>query len=104
SVPLPLIRSRVAMADSKDAAIEVPLLDLRAQYAPLRDEAERAMREVCDSQQFVLGPRVRELEARIAEYCHARHAVGVSSGTDALLLALMALGIEPGDEVVTTPF
>jgi dTDP-4-amino-4,6-dideoxygalactose transaminase len=84
--------------------IEVPLLDLRAQYAPLRDEMERAIREVCDSQQFVLGPRVKALEAEVAEYSHARHAVGVSSGTDALLLALMALDVGPGDEVVTTPF
>jgi dTDP-4-amino-4,6-dideoxygalactose transaminase len=92
------------MGDSPTHVQEVPLLDLRAQYAPIRDEVERAIREVCDSQQFVLGPRVKALEAEVAQYSHARHAVGVSSGTDALLLALMALGIGPGDEVVTTPF
>jgi len=92
------------MGNSLKPALEVPLLDLRAQYAPLRDDVERAIREVCDSQQFVLGPRVKALEAQVAEYSHARHAVGVSSGTDALLLALMALDIGPGDEVVTTPF
>ncbi|HEX6993814.1 MAG TPA: DegT/DnrJ/EryC1/StrS family aminotransferase [Gammaproteobacteria bacterium] len=84
--------------------MEVPLLDLRAQYAPLRDEVERAIRDVCDGQQFILGPRVKALEEQVADYSNTRHAVGVSSGTDALLLALMALGIGPGDEVITSPF
>jgi len=92
------------MGISPKNVLEVPLLDLRAQYAPLRDEVERAIRDVCDSQQFILGPRVKALEEQVAEYSHTRHAVGVSSGTDALLLALMALGIGPGDEVVTSPF
>src|SRR5690606_20792392 len=87
-----------------NASIEVPLLDLRAQYATLRDDIERAIREVCESQRFILGPNVAELERRVAEYSNARHAIGVSSGTDALLLALMAFGIGPGDEVITSPF
>jgi dTDP-4-amino-4,6-dideoxygalactose transaminase len=84
--------------------IKVPLLDLRGQYAPLRAEIESAIREVCDSQRFVLGPRVAELEARVAAYSGAAHGIGMSSGTDALLVALMALDVGPGDEVVTTPF
>src|SRR5690554_3827371 len=84
--------------------MQVPLLDLRAQYAPLKSDIERAIAEVCDTQRFILGPNVAELERQIAEYSGARFGIGVSSGTDALLLALMALGIGPGDEVVTTPF
>jgi dTDP-4-amino-4,6-dideoxygalactose transaminase len=84
--------------------MQVPLLDLKGQYAPLRAEIETAIREVCDAQRFVLGPRVAELEAKVAEYSHAKHGLGLSSGTDALLLALMALDIGPGDEVITTPF
>jgi dTDP-4-amino-4,6-dideoxygalactose transaminase len=84
--------------------MQVPLLDLRAQYAPLRAEIESVVREVCDAQRFVLGPRVVELESRIAEYSSTKFGIGVSSGTDALLLALMALDIGSGDEVVTTPY
>jgi dTDP-4-amino-4,6-dideoxygalactose transaminase len=84
--------------------MQVPLLDLRAQYAPLRSEIEQAIREVCDTQRFVLGPRVARLETEIAAYSQTDHALGMSSGTDALLIALMALDVGPGDEVVTTPF
>ncbi len=84
--------------------MQVPLLDLKAQYQDLREEIRRAMDEVCDAQQFVLGPVVQQFEAETAAYCGARYAVGVSSGTDALLAALMALGIGPGDAVVTSPF
>jgi dTDP-4-amino-4,6-dideoxygalactose transaminase len=84
--------------------MQVPLLDLRAQYAPLRARIEQAIREVCDSQRFVLGPRVAQLERDLARYSQTAHAIGVSSGTDALLVALMALGIGPGDEIITSPF
>lgn len=84
--------------------MHVPLLDLRAQYANLKPAIESAISDLCDSQQFVLGPRVAELEQEIARYTGAEYGIGVSSGTDALLLALMALDIGPGDEVITTPF
>ena len=84
--------------------MQVPLIDLKAQYAQIREGVEQAIREVCDSQYFVLGPRVEEFERRIAEYSQANYAIGLSSGTDALLVALMALDIGPGDEVVTTPY
>lgn len=82
----------------------VPLLDLRAQYDAIRDDVDAAIRRVVESQYFILGPEVAGLEAEVAAYCDCNHAIGVSSGTDALLMALMALGVGPGDEVVTTPF
>lgn len=83
---------------------KVPLLDLRAQYGAIRDEVRAAIDRVCEAQQFILGPEVEALEAEVAEFCEARFAVGVSSGTDALLVALMAAGVGPGDEVVTTTY
>lgn len=84
--------------------MKVPLLDLQAQYATIREEMRAAIDRVCDVQRFILGPEVAALEEEIARFCGARHAIGVSSGTDALLMALMALGIGPGDEVLTTPY
>jgi dTDP-4-amino-4,6-dideoxygalactose transaminase len=83
---------------------KVPLLDLHAQYAPLRDEILRAVTRVCDSQRFIMGPEIDSLEAELSRLLGVSHAITVSSGTDALLLALMALGIKAGDEVVTTTF
>jgi dTDP-4-amino-4,6-dideoxygalactose transaminase len=82
----------------------VPLLDLKAQHASLRDAVEVAVQAVVSSQVFVLGPEVERFEAAAASYLGAAHAVGCASGTDALILSLAALGIGPGDEVVTTPF
>ncbi|MGQ9661983.1 MAG: DegT/DnrJ/EryC1/StrS family aminotransferase [Kiritimatiellia bacterium] len=84
--------------------MKVPLLDLRAQYAVLREEIRAAIDQVCEAQAFILGETVERFEREIAAYCGARHAIGVSSGTDALLVALMALEIGPGDGVVTTPY
>jgi len=77
---------------------------LRAQYGKIRDEVRSAIDEVVESQQFILGPAVTRFEAQMAAYLNCRHAVGVASGSDALLLALMALNIGPGDAVITTPF
>ncbi len=84
--------------------MNVPLLDLKAQYAGLKGEIIPVIEELCDSQMFILGAAVESFEKKCAEYCGTRHAVGISSGTDALLVALMALGVGPGDAVVTTPF
>jgi dTDP-4-amino-4,6-dideoxygalactose transaminase len=77
---------------------------LQAQYATIRAEIREAIDRVCDTQHFVLGPEVKALEEEIGAYCGARYAIGMSSGTDALLAALMAIGLQPGDEVITTPF
>src|ERR1700678_628019 len=82
----------------------VPLLDLKAQFAQIRAEVMPAIEQVCASQHFILGAHVHALEEEIAHYCGASAGIGVSSGTDALLLALMALGIGTGDEVITSPF
>ncbi|MGP8034708.1 MAG: DegT/DnrJ/EryC1/StrS family aminotransferase [Steroidobacteraceae bacterium] len=84
--------------------MQVPLLDLKLQYAPLAAEIQAAIAGVCETQAFILGPGVKELEAGVAAYSRCRFGIGVSSGTDALLMALMALGIGPGDAVITSPF
>jgi dTDP-4-amino-4,6-dideoxygalactose transaminase len=84
--------------------MRVPILDLKAQYATIREEVTDAISEVCESQVFALGPAVAEFEKNVAAYCNSKHAIGVSSGTDALLVSLMALNVKPGDEVITTPF
>jgi dTDP-4-amino-4,6-dideoxygalactose transaminase len=84
--------------------LTVPFLDLKIQYRAIEAEVMETLRQVCASQHFILGPQVKELEERIAGYLQCRYGIGVSSGTDALLLALMALEVGPGDEVITTPF
>ena len=84
--------------------MRVPVLDLKAQYATLRAEIEPIVLEVCASQVFVLGPQVEALEQEVAAYVRTPHAIGCASGTDAIILALRALGVGPGDEVVTSPF
>jgi dTDP-4-amino-4,6-dideoxygalactose transaminase len=81
-----------------------PFLDLRAQFQPIREEVLAAINRVLDSQQFILGREVEQFEAEMAAYIGVEHAVGCASGTDALLLALLALGIGPGDEVITVGF
>ncbi len=82
----------------------VPLLDLKLQYASIRNAIEPAIKEVVESQYFILGPKVKELEEKVAEYSQTKYGIGVSSGTDALLIALMTLDITSGDEVITTPY
>ncbi|HID24458.1 MAG TPA: DegT/DnrJ/EryC1/StrS family aminotransferase, partial [Planctomycetaceae bacterium] len=82
----------------------VPFVDLSFQYAPLHDAIREAMERVLASQAFILGQEVETFEEHVAEYCDSQFAVGCASGSDALLLALMALDIGPGDEVITTPF
>ncbi len=82
----------------------VPLLDLKAQYATIRDEIQDAIDQVLESQRFILGPEVDALEREIADYSGCAHGIGVTSGSDALIAALMALDLKPGDEVITTPY
>ena len=84
--------------------MNVPLLDLKAQYQSIRRDIDAAVAEVFNSQYFIMGPKVKECEEALSRYCGGVHAVGVSSGTDALLLALMAEGIGPGDEIITSPY
>ncbi len=86
------------------ATMQVPMLDLQAQYRPIRDAVLDVVTRVCDSQRFIMGPEIEGMEREMAAYLGVGHAVGVSSGTDALLLAMMALGIGPGDEVITSTY
>ncbi|MFN7987786.1 MAG: DegT/DnrJ/EryC1/StrS family aminotransferase [Thermoanaerobaculia bacterium] len=92
------------MEPTMPLAVPVPLLDLKKQYATLRDPIRAATDELFESQGFILGPKVEAFEKAIAEYVGVKHAVGMSSGTDAQLAAMMALGIGPGDDVVTSPY
>ncbi len=85
-------------------SVAVPALDLKAQYQTIRDEIDSVIHRVIESQMFIQGPEVERLENELAEYCGAARAIGCASGTDALLLPLMALGIRPGDEVITSPY
>ena len=82
----------------------IPFLDLRAQYRSIKPEIDSAVLNVLDSTQFVLGNEVMAFEEAFAAYCHTKYAIGVNTGTSALHLALLAAGIGPGDEVITTPF
>src|SRR5205085_8392368 len=82
----------------------IPLLDLKQQYATIKDEVLRVTNEVYESQAFILGKRVEAFEREFADYCQTKHAIGISSGTDALLIALMVLGIGPGDEVIVPAY
>lgn len=84
--------------------MKVPLLDLVAQHQTIREDVMAAVTRVFDSQQFVMGAEVADFEREVGAYCHAKHAIGCASGSDALLLALMALGVGAGDEVITTSF
>lgn len=82
----------------------VPLLDLKAQYATIKEEILREISEISDSQYFILGPKVEKFETEAAAYCGSKFSVGVTSGSDALIIALMVEGVGPGDEVITSPF
>lgn len=82
----------------------IPLLDLKSQYATIKDEIRTVIDSICESQWFILGPEVEALEKEIASYCQCKYAIGVTSGTDALLCSLMALDLKQGDEVITSPY
>ena len=82
----------------------IPFIDLQHQYRQYQDEIDEQIREVLDSSRYIMGEKVDRIEEKLADYCGVRHAIGVGSGTEALQLALMVLGVGPGDEVITTPF
>ena len=84
--------------------MNVPLLDLKTQYAGIQDDIQTVLQEVCSEQSFILGPHVQKLEQTLAQFIGTEHAIGVASGSDALLLSLMEAGIQPDDQVVTVPF
>ncbi len=96
--------SQPTVPSSPASPVEVPLLDLKAQYATIRDEVEPVVREVIESQYFIGGPKVDEIERVVAAYSSAKHAIGCANGSDAILLALQALGVGPGDAVVCPTF
>lgn len=92
------------MATATPVQMSIPILDLKAQYATIREEVQSAINKVLEKQHFILGPEVKALEQEIAAYCGRKYAVGVASGTDALLLGLKACGVGPGDEVIVPSF
>src|SRR6476620_1671241 len=96
--------TNASVSSVADPKMNVPLLDLKEQNAALRPEIEAALARVLDSNGFILGVEVAALEKELAEYCGVKHAIGCASGSDAILLALMAVGVGPGDEVITTPY
>ena len=82
----------------------IPFIDLQSQYRVYKDEIDSAIQHVLDTSQYIMGPPVKQFEDNLSAYVGAKHAIGCASGTDALLLALMAIGIKPNDEIITTPF
>src|SRR6476620_222974 len=96
--------TNASVSSVADPKMNVPLLDLKEQNAALRPEIEAALARVLDSNGFILGVEVAALEKELAEYCGVKHAIGCASGSDAILLALMAVGVGPGDEIITTPY
>jgi len=84
--------------------VNIPFLDLKAQYQNMREQVLSSIEQVLESSEFILGPNVSSFEQEIAKYLGVKHAIGVGNGTDALVLILDALGIGPGDEVITTPY
>src|SRR5690606_20788696 len=102
--PRALGRTRDRRPMKTGTPVAVPLLDLQAQYRPIRDEILAAITRVCDSQRFIMGAEVEALERELADYLGVPEAIAVSSGTDALLVTMMALGIGPGDEVITSTY
>src|SRR5215475_14860564 len=92
------------MSTATASRMTIPILDLKAQYASIKEEIQAAIHSVLENQHFILGPEVKALEKEIAEYCGTKYAVGVASGTDALILSLKACGIGPGDEVIVPSF
>ena len=84
--------------------MKIPFIDLQSQYQSYKEEIDSAIHAVLDSSQYIMGPSVKELESNLSKYTGAKHAIACASGTDALLIALLAIGIKPGDEIITTPF
>ena len=97
-------RGSVQANEAVSVSQKVPILDLKPQYQVIKAEIKAAIDRVLESGQFILGPEVQQFEAAAADYLGVKHAIGVNSGTDALIISLRALGVEPGDEVITTPF
>ncbi len=92
------------MASSARIQMQVPILDLKAQYEAIKEEVRSAIDSVLEKQHFILGPQVKSLEQEVAKFCGSQYAVGVASGTDALILGLRACGVRPGDEVIVPSF